>query len=139
VLLLTSRRTLRDLMPKPVVVVEGARELRRTLKAAGDDLKDLQATNAEVARLVAARAMSDAPRVSGRLAGSVRGNSAKANASVKAGGASVPYAGPIHWGWPKRNISPRPFVVDAAHATEPTWTDYYLRQIDQILSRVRGQ
>lgn len=125
-------------MGKPLVEVEGARELRRTLKAAGDDLADLSAANAQVASYVAARASSKAPRVSGKLAGTVRGNKAKANASIKAGGAATPYAGPIHWGWAQHNISPNPFLVDAAHETEPTWTDFYMREIDKILSRVKG-
>ena len=122
----------------PVVGVAGARELRRTLKAAGDDLEDLKAVNATIARYVALRAAAMAPRRSGTLAGSVRGNQAKTMARVAAGGARVPYAGPIHWGWPRRHIRPQPFLVDAAHVTEPTWTKYYLREIERIVAKIHG-
>ena len=30
-----------------------------------------------------------------------------------AGRKAVPYAGPIHFGWPARNIEPQPFLYDA--------------------------
>jgi hypothetical protein len=122
----------------PVVRVEGARELRRTLKAAGNDLEDLKKVNATIARYVALRAAAMAPRRSGRLAGSVRGNQAKTMAAVRAGGARVPYANVIHWGWPRHHIASQPFLVDAAHITEPTWTRYYLREVERILSHVHG-
>lgn len=122
----------------PVVRVDGARELRRTLKAAGDDLTDLKAVNATIARYVALRAAAMSPRRSGRLAGSVRGNQAKTMAAVRAGGARVPYAGVIHWGWPRHHIAANPFLVDAAHITEPTWTRYYLREIERIIGKVHG-
>lgn len=125
-------------MSKPVIVVEGARELRRSLARAGDDMNDLKDAHAAVAAFVASRSKSASPRRSGRLAGSVRGNRAKASAAVKAGGASVPYAGPIHFGWPARNISPQPFLVDTAHATEAQWRLMYLQAIDRILSKVKG-
>jgi len=122
----------------PVVRVDGARELRRTLKAAGDDLEDLKAVHSTIARYVALRAAAMAPRKSGRLAGSIRGNQAKTAATVRAGGARVPYAGPIHWGWPRRNITANQFLVDAAHTTEPTWTRYYTREVERIIGKVHG-
>ena len=121
-----------------VVEVEGAAQLRRTLKAAGDDFADLKAVHADVSRYVAARAAATAPRRSGRLAGSLRGSAAKTSATVRAGGARVPYANPIHWGWPARNIAAQPFLVNTAHQTEPSWLDYYRREIDRILGTVHG-
>ena len=125
-------------MGGPVVRVDGARELRRTLKAAGDDLSDLTKVNATVARYVAMRGAAMAPHKSGRLAGSIRGNNAKASAIVRGGGARVPYAGVIHWGWPAHHITGRPFLVDAAHTTEPTWTRYYLAEVERIVSHIHG-
>jgi hypothetical protein len=125
-------------MAAPVVQVDGARELRRTLKAAGDDLEDLKHVHATVARYVSLRAAAMAPRKSGRLAGSVRGSQAKTSATVRAGGARVPYANVIHWGWPRRHIAANPFLVNAAHTTEPTWTNYYLREVERIMGKVHG-
>ena len=122
----------------PVVRVDGARELRRTLKAAGDDLADLTKVNATVSRYVALRGAAMAPRRSGALAGSVRGNAAKTSAIARAGGARVPYANVIHWGWPAHHIAAQPFLVDAAHTTEPTWTRYYLAEVERILGTIHG-
>jgi hypothetical protein len=123
---------------KPVVVVEGARELRATLRKAGDDLGDLRDVHATVSRYVALCSAAIAPRRSGRLAGNVRGSSLKTSAVVRAGGAAVPYAGPIHWGWPARSIVAQPFMVDAAHITEPTWSRWYLAKVEQIVERIHG-
>lgn len=124
--------------PAPILQVEGARELRSTMRKAGADMEDLKDANAAVAATVAARAASGAPHQSGRLAGSVRGNRALSSAVVKVGGASLPYAGPVHWGWPARNINAQPFAVDAAHDTEPAWTETYLQAVQHILDQVRG-
>jgi hypothetical protein len=123
---------------KPGIEVEGARQLRSTLKRAGDDLGDLKAAHAAAARLVSAAAAARAPKVSGRLAASVRGSGAAASATVRAGSAAVRYAMPIHWGWPSRNIAPNPFVSQAAQGTEAVWTQLYQHEADQILSRVKG-
>lgn len=121
------------------VKVEGARELRATMKRAGDDLGDLKDAHAQVASTVAVSAKGSAPAVSGRLAGTIRGNRAAASAVVKAGGASAPYAGPIHWGWPARNIAAQPFLTDAASQTEPTWTEIYLSAIKKIVDKIHGK
>lgn len=123
---------------RPVVEVEGARQLRATLKRAGDDLGDLAATHAEIGRLVASVGRTGAPKRTGRLAGSVRASGTKTTATVRAGGASIPYAGPIHYGWAAHNISPNPFLTSAAHNTESIWTRIYLNAVDRILSKVKG-
>jgi hypothetical protein len=99
----------------------------------------MQRIHATVSRIVAARAASNAPKVSGALAGSVRGSQAKTRAIVRAGGARVPYAGPIHWGWPRRNIAATFFASRAATDTEPTWLQYYMRQVKQVIATVKGK
>lgn len=126
-------------MAGPVVKVEGARQLRATLRRAGQDLEDMKDANAEVANYVASASRSAAPTVSGRLAASVRGNRAAASAVVKAGGAAVPYAGPIHWGWPARNIAANEFMAATAANTEPTWVRMYLAAVERIVAKVKGK
>jgi hypothetical protein len=118
------------------VRAEGLRRLRADLKQLGDDLGDLKDANARAAQLVATAAAARAPRRTGRLAGSVRGNRAAGRATVVAGRASVPYAGPIHYGWPAHGIEPHPFVIDAAQATEAEWLGLYLEDIDQQLDKL---
>lgn len=119
--------------------VDGARRLRRDLRQVAGDLEDLKVANAAAAATVAAAAAARAPHRTGRLAGSVRGNRAASRATVAAGGAAVPYAGPIHWGWPAHGIEARPFIADAAVATEPTWLPMYVADIDRATDRVRGR
>jgi phage gpG-like protein len=121
------------------VTVEGARELRATMKRAGEDRGDLKDAHAEVAAYVATAARAAAPIASGKLAATIRGNRAAASAVVKAGGAAVPYAGPIHWGWPARGIPAREFLTATAAETEPHWTETYLDAIRRIVDRIHGK
>ena len=126
-------------MAAPVTVkVEGARELRASMKKAGADTNDMKTAHAAVARVVTAAAKSRAPKKSGRLAGSIRGSKAKASVTIRAGGASVPYAGPIHWGWPARNIAANPFISDAATSTESEWVGLYFKEVKHIVDNIKG-
>jgi hypothetical protein len=118
--------------------VEGAANLRRTMRKAGEDLGALQAAHAAAGAIAGRRAQADAPKRSGRLASNVRWSGTKTAAVIRVGGARVPYAGPIHWGWPRRHISAHPFVTDAAVATESQWSAVYQAAVERILGRVKG-
>lgn len=125
-------------MAKPVVQVQGARELRRTLRKAGADMQQVKSLHAEVGGIVAGAARPATPNRSGRLAGTVRSSGTQTSSVVRAGRASVPYAGPTHYGWPARNIEPQPWLTDAAHQTEPRWSATFMAGIERILSTIRG-
>lgn len=84
--------------------VEGLNQVVRDLQAVGADLEDLKEAFAGIASEGARVAAGFTPVRSGRLAGSTRGNRAKNKAVVTQGRAAVPYAGPINYGWPRRNI-----------------------------------
>jgi hypothetical protein len=120
------------------VEVVGRARLVRTLRQAGHDVEDLKDAHQAVAAVVAAAAAATAPRRTGKLAASVRGNRAVGRAVVRAGRASVPYAGPVHWGWPSRNIAAQPFVAEAAQVTEPVWLALYENGVVKALDRVKG-
>jgi hypothetical protein len=120
------------------VRVEGARELRSTLKRAGENLNDLKAAHSEAAQLVTAASRPRSPRRTGALAGTVRGSGTTTAAVIRAGGARVPYAGPIHFGWPGHNIEAHPFISEAAESTEPAWTRLYVNEVEKILEKVHG-
>ena len=95
-------------MAKGFVQVDGLRPLLRDLERAGADVEDMKDGMSEIADYFAdyAQRPSVLPRKSGRLANTARGNRAKGSARVTIGRASVPYAGPIVYGWPRRNIRP---------------------------------
>lgn len=87
--------------------------LQKDLRALGFELEDIKDGMADLAKEGARLAASFAPRRSGRLAASVKGDRAKNAAIVEAGGRQVPYAGVINYGWPKRNIAPAGFMQRA--------------------------
>lgn len=127
--------------------VDGARELRAALRKAGidvkDDIKDAHRTVADIvidrARVlvpVAPATMTTA--VPGLLRDSLRSGATQTAAIARAGKKLVPYAGPIHWGWFRRNIKPDLFLTRAAHETEPKWVAEYEAKFDKILDDIES-
>ena len=125
-------------MPYAGIRVEGAATLRRTLRQAGDDLADLKEAHKAAGAIAGGRARATAPRVSGRLAGNVRWSGTATAATIRAGGRTVLYAGPIHWGWPRRHIAAQPFITEAAQDTEAAWSAVYEAAVAGIVNRIRG-
>lgn len=117
------------------------------------DMKILKGINRQAAARVAVAAAATAPvggpyksagrgrpRSGGRLKKSIRPGATTKAGIVKAGSASrVPYAGPIHWGWPARNIRPQPFLTLAAQATESEWLPEYERHMLDAIKQVKGK
>lgn len=129
--------------------VEGAAQLRRTLRRAGNDLKDLKDANAQAAAIAAAASQSLAPARSGRLKGSIRSSGTKTAGVLRAGAAAVPYANAVHWGrkmWPnaqhpratRSTARPQPFLSEGATNSEGEWLPVYYRELDQIINRITG-
>ena len=117
------------------VRVEGAKELRRTLRKAGIDVADLKTANAQAAAYVATASRGAARHRTGRMAASVRGNRAQARAVVTS---RLIYAPVQHFGWPGHHISPDPWVTETAQRTEPTWLDMYMRDLERVLDGIQG-
>ena len=118
------------------VTVDGADRLAAGMKHAGQEMLDMTPTHGKVAGMVADA--TRVPRLTGRLAASVRPAGQPGKATVRAGGPAVPYAGVIHWGWPRRNIRPQTFLADAAANTEPAWLATYAADVQTILDTVTG-
>lgn len=118
------------------VKVDGLNKTLTALQRFGveaQDLKDVMAgISAEGARL----ASSFAPKRSGRLAASVRGNKAKAKAIVIAGRARVPYAGAINYGWPRRGIRPALFMQRADAQLAPRAVEMLEKGLDEVIGKV---
>jgi hypothetical protein len=132
-------------MARPLVQVEGVRELRASMRRLGQDVNQFKDVHAKVGNYVGATAASGAPRRTGMLAASWRPGSAATQATIRFGGAGVPYAHAVHWGTGARagkrgphNIRPSLFAVNAAHATEPTWVPWYQAALQSMVNKVRG-
>lgn len=117
--------------------VEGLTKLTRELTGLGLDVDDLKDAMATVASEGARLAAGFAPRKSGALASSVRGNRAKSKAVVSAGRAAVPYAGPQNYGWPKRGITAKHFMQKADQAMRPRALSLLEQEIQKAI-RKRG-
>lgn len=99
--------------------VQGLTSVVRALKQMGLDVDDLKDAFSKIASEGAQRAAAYAPKRTGRLAGDVRGNRAQSKAVVTAGRASIPYAGPINYGWRARGITPSLFMQRADKDMQP--------------------
>ena len=118
------------------IQVEGAAELRRAMKHMERDLKDLTKIHKAAAAPVMERSKDLVPRVSGALGRTIRLSATRTRASILAGRSGVPYAGPIHYGWRRRNIEPHPFLTDAIAEKRSEVVDIYGMAIGDLVRRV---
>ncbi len=120
-----------------MVEVIGAREFRRALKTLPKEYRREQAKiHKKVVRPVAKEAKTLVPRRSGDLAGTIRALGSQAAGRVAAGKKSVPYAGPIHFGWPARNIKAQPFLTDALERRQNDVLKVWLVEQDRLIDKV---
>lgn len=98
--------------------VQGLREYVRALEQAGVEAGDLKEVFIKIGELVQTDARTLAPKKTGKLGMAIKPTKTKNKASVRAGGARVPYAGAINYGWPSRNIKPSLFLQRAIDRNE---------------------
>lgn len=112
---------------KSHATLSGTRELRAALDVIVDDIHHgLAPAGRRATAIVLPVAKGLAPRRSGILADSLDATAV----SIVSG---EPYALPIHWGWPRRNIEGNAFIVDAARAVEDAWTAVYADHVQDLI------
>lgn len=119
------------------VSTSGDKQVRLALRAVIKEIGDLKVMQ-QLAQEAAHLAARYAPKKTGRLAISIRGNRNKTKAVVTAGkGFSRKYAGRVNYGDPKRwpNFTPRHFMQRASTAVEPRAVVMIDRAIDQMIDR----
>lgn len=121
----------------PALVLVGGKQLRRTLRKAGIDLAEMRAVHRQAAQV--AMSASRPPHRSNDLAGSQRIGATNTTGTLRAGGVRVPYAGVIHYGWPARNITEQPWLLQAAKRTEHRWIALYKAFLDRVLEQIQGE
>ena len=120
------------------VQVEGARELRKSMRAAGDKMQDLKSLHLRLADDVADTAKTLVPVRTGRLQKSIRGAGTKTFAAVRAGNnrvRGVPYAPVIHFGWARRGIKPQPFLYEALDDRRQEVIEAYNAEVRSLVRR----
>jgi hypothetical protein len=118
------------------IQVTGAEQVAAQFKALGLKSGDLSRAFAEIGDRVAHDATVLAPKETGRLAGDVRAGKAKTRATISVGRRSVPYAGPINYGWPRRNIAPTRFMNRAADDKADYSADRIVREMERLIRQV---
>ena len=137
-------------MPQPQLRLIGYRELKRDIRRMGDEAKaGLKQVNKEAADIVATTARPLVPVRSGRLLGTLRTSGTMRGGVIRMGRKAVPYAGPIHFGWPSRPnqakgwrggpIEPNPFLYDAMDRRVPEVMAAYMAYLEDLpMSRKFG-
>lgn len=115
--------------------VSGLRETVKALEALTVEVEDLKDVMANIAQLATESAAKHAPSRSGKLRASIRGNRAKGKAVVTAGRTSVPYAGAINYGWPRRHIKPAGFMQAADKEIGPKALELYEQGINHAIAQ----
>jgi phage gpG-like protein len=120
----------------PTITVDGDERLAATAREAADDLGDMTTTNRGVAEIAKARAAGNAPRITGRLAGSVRVASVTALEVVIA--ADAEYSAFVNYGVPSRGQVAQPFMTDALRDTQTEIVHAYASRVDSITHDIKG-
>ena len=97
--------------------ISGLNETIRDLNRAGAAATDMRDLMHSVGMIVVRRAAGLVPLKTGRLKGSLRAGRGKTKAVSRAGGARVPYAPVINYGWPRRRIRAVHFLDQALRDT----------------------
>ena len=118
------------------MTVDGDERLAATSRAAAADLADMDTANRAVGEVVRARAASNAPKVSGALASSLRADSTAVDVVVYS---TLAYAAPINFGWPARGIASQPFITNALNDAQAMVEAQYAAKVGKDISQVRGK
>ena len=126
-------------MADKALYVVGQKRFVQTMRKAGADMKELKEVNWRAADIAKPEAVARAPRGrTGKLAGSIRVGATQKAGIIRAGRKTVPYAGPINYGWPARHIKPRTFVNDAVASTEGQWAKEYEQFVKKTMNQIKG-
>lgn len=126
-------------MADKALYVVGQKRFVQTMRKAGADMKELKEVNQRAADIAKPEAVARAPRgKTGKLAGSIRVGATQKAGIIRAGRKTVPYAGPINYGWPARHIKPRTFVNDAVAGTEAQWAKEYEQFVKKTMNQIKG-
>lgn len=117
------------------VSVKGAAQVRAALDKVEKDLVDRSELNKELSTELSQKASAMAPRLTGALASSVKGNPSNEKAQILAGSNVVPYAGVQEYGWPAKNIQAQPYLRPAVFDNMDYIVEKYNKYIESIVKK----
>lgn len=119
--------------------VRGLNEAVRALKVIGVPAKEISQAGFEAGQVVADEARTLVPVKTGALKNSIRVAKQQRAIVVRAGGARVPYANPIHWGWFRRGIMPNPFFSKALKLNIEEIYSAYFDNMNKLIQKYGGK
>jgi hypothetical protein len=117
------------------MTVKGVPELAGGLDHMVTFLGDMVTAHRAAARIALEAARARTPVATGKL---------RASGTTEATGLAgrviftAPYAGPVHWGVPSKNIPPSLFAIRGAEASQRQWLDVYQDAIQTELNKIEG-
>jgi hypothetical protein len=115
--------------------MDGVVQLVSSLDELVDSLAHMSEAHRAAARIALEAARSRAPIRTGRLRASGSYDSTGVTGSVVF---TAPYAGPVHWGVPSRNIPASLFAIRGTQASQRQWLEVYSKAIDTEVGKVHG-
>lgn len=124
----------------------------KALKELGANQEMLKRPGIIAGELLIQKTRSLVPVRTGALSNSMKVKRIQRGASVQAGSAKVPYAGPIHWGWTVvstahrgklkpgtyRGIKPQPFFSEALGYNKQIIQETYEREMQKVIDNLPG-
>lgn len=117
---------------KGQVRVGGVREMQAALKRVAHDAADMTAAHKAVSAALVPGVALRTPRRTGALSQSWSGGGTKTRARLTS---SLPYAGPIEYGWSERGIEPARMVRDTVDASQREIVDAYQHELAKLAAR----
>lgn len=116
------------------VRVAGLKEVQYSLHKLGKDARnEMKPAHKAAAELVVYKARPMSPVRTGALRDTLRSFARQRSGVVRAGDVSVPYAGPIVFGWPVRGIRANPFIYQAADARRTEIVALYEKRMAELI------
>ena len=117
------------------ISVEGEQQVKVALAKVEKDLVDRSELNKDLSNELSRKASAMAPRLTGALASSVKGNASNDKAQILAGSNAVPYAGVQEYGWPAKNIQAQPYLRPAVFDNMDYIVEKYNNYIESIVKK----
>lgn len=116
------------------IEITGLKEAQKALRSLSKESRDnMKQTHRQAGQIIVDAAAPLVPRQSGALLASIKSAPVQRQGRVRIGSAAVLYAGPIHFGYPARNIQPNPFIYEVLDGKRGEVLRLYLERINQLI------
>lgn len=115
---------------------KGLRQAAAAFRQAGVDMQQLKGAYKEMSGVVKQGVAGVIPVRSGDLKRSLRASATQKSGVVRAGRASIPYAGVINYGWPGHNIEAQHYMERGLELSEAEVISLYAEAIQDALDTI---